>query len=266
MLMRNPDLPSSTDMAAFDHDPGRLEQNRRHLQDTDAEFGLDNNDVNRELFHNTHIRHAFIRKVYMIVLLQLAITAGMIVLFMKVEALKSFAEHNIWISIGPLLGAIVVLLFISCGPECLRKKFPWNAILLGLFTFLFSISIGAVSSLRSQEIVLIAFGITALIVLIITLLAFQTWIDITDKGYALMICLGILLLVGIGLGIAAIFVGDSETFKTIHLLYCVLGVMVFTCLLFYDTQLLIGGKHKFAISPEDYILASLSIYLVIFFQ
>lgn len=50
-------------------------------------------------------------------------------------------------------------------------------------------------------------------------------------------------------------------------------VMLFQCLVFYtcmmlvfqylvfDTQLMMGGKHKYALSPEEYIFAALNLYL-----
>ena len=41
----------------------------------------------------------------------------------------------------------------------------------------------------------------------------------------------------------------------------VAGAIIFSLYLIYDTQLLIGGKHKYSISPEEYIFAALSIYL-----
>lgn len=43
--------------------------------------------------------------------------------------------------------------------------------------------------------------------------------------------------------------------------YASLGAGLFSMYLIFDTQLMLGGKHKFAISPEDYILAALNIYI-----
>jgi protein lifeguard len=31
--------------------------------------------------------------------------------------------------------------------------------------------------------------------------------------------------------------------------------------LIYDTQMMMGGKHKYSISPEEYIFAALNLYL-----
>ena len=39
------------------------------------------------------------------------------------------------------------------------------------------------------------------------------------------------------------------------------GAFVFSLYLIYDTQLMMGGKHKYALDPEEYIFAALNIYL-----
>ena len=43
--------------------------------------------------------------------------------------------------------------------------------------------------------------------------------------------------------------------------YGTVGALVFSLYLVYDTQLMLGGKHKYALSPEEYIFAALNIYL-----
>ena len=39
------------------------------------------------------------------------------------------------------------------------------------------------------------------------------------------------------------------------------GALVFSLYLIYDTQIMMGGKHKYALSPEEYIFAALNLYL-----
>lgn len=45
------------------------------------------------------------------------------------------------------------------------------------------------------------------------------------------------------------------------LVYASLGALLFSFYLVYDTQLMMGGKHKYSISPEEYIFAALNLYL-----
>ena len=39
------------------------------------------------------------------------------------------------------------------------------------------------------------------------------------------------------------------------------GAFVFSLYLVYDTQMMMGGNHKYALDPEEYIFAALNIYL-----
>ena len=39
------------------------------------------------------------------------------------------------------------------------------------------------------------------------------------------------------------------------------GALIFSLYIVYDTQLMMGGKHKYSLSPEEYIFAALNIYL-----
>ena len=39
------------------------------------------------------------------------------------------------------------------------------------------------------------------------------------------------------------------------------GALIFSLYIVYDTQLMMGGKHKYSLSPEEYVFASLNLYL-----
>lgn len=49
--------------------------------------------------------------------------------------------------------------------------------------------------------------------------------------------------------------------EILSLVYACLGALLFSFYLVYDTQLMLGGKHKYSISPEEYIFAALNLYL-----
>jgi len=49
--------------------------------------------------------------------------------------------------------------------------------------------------------------------------------------------------------------------KILDLVYASLGALVFSCYIVFDTQMMLGGKHKYSISPEEYIFAALNLYL-----
>lgn len=101
--------------------------------------------------------------------------------------------------------------------------------------------------------VMLAVGITAAVCLGLTLFAFQTKIDFTGLHTVLFVAVLVLLIFGI---IAMIWPG-----KIMTLVYASLGALIFSFYLIYDTQMMIGGKHKYSVSPEEYIFAALSLYL-----
>ena len=101
--------------------------------------------------------------------------------------------------------------------------------------------------------VMMAVGICAAVCFGLTLFAFQTKWDFTIMGGALCVAVIILMLFGI---VAIFFPG-----KTITLVYASCGAMIFCLYLVYDTQLMMGGKHKYSISPEEYVFAALNLYL-----
>jgi len=49
--------------------------------------------------------------------------------------------------------------------------------------------------------------------------------------------------------------------KIMQIVYGAIGAGIFSMYLVFDTQLMLGGKHKYSISPEDYITASLNLYI-----
>ena len=40
-----------------------------------------------------------------------------------------------------------------------------------------------------------------------------------------------------------------------------MGALIFSFYIIYDTQIMIGGNHKYSLSPEEYIFAALNLYL-----
>ena len=102
--------------------------------------------------------------------------------------------------------------------------------------------------------VAIAVGITAVICFSLTLFAFQTKYDFTGAGTYLFVAAIVLMI----FGLIMMFLPHT---KTIVLVYSSFGALLFSFYLVYDTQLMMGGKHKYSLSPEEYIFAALNLYL-----
>merc|ERR1712179_717745 len=153
-----------------------------------------------------------------------------------------------------LFGVCAVMTIAMSCVKTLRRSFPINFILLGLFTAAESVLLGMIVVPYEDEVVLIAGGVTAGIVIGLTIFAFQTKIDFTMMGGALF-CV---LLVFIIFGFLMAFLPHVQI---LYLVYSGIGVLIFSLYLVYDTQMMMGGNHKFSVSPEEYIFAAIAIYL-----
>lgn len=206
----------------------------------------------REAFSDIKIRHQFIRKVYSIVSIQLLVTIACIAIIIYVPPIKSFFYSNSWILWVLLAGTVIVMLVLACC-ESVARSYPLNIVLLAVFTLMESMLVGCISSVYKTDTVFIAAGITFFIVVGLTLFAFQTKIDFTGMGTYLFVA-GLVLF---GFGFLAIIFRSN----IMHLVYAAAGAGLFSMYLVFDTQMMMGGKHKYSISPEDYIMAALSLYL-----
>lgn len=107
--------------------------------------------------------------------------------------------------------------------------------------------------IKGQQVNVLSLQITAIITFSLTIFAFQTKWDFTTMGGVLFVGVIILFILAI---FALIFPG-----RTLMLVYASLGALIFCIYLVYDIQLMMGGKHKYSISPEEYIFAALNLYV-----
>merc|ERR1712080_344348 len=80
-----------------------------------------------------------------------------------------------------------------------------------------------------------------------------TKIDFTAMGGILVVALICLMMFGF---FALIFRNN-----VVNIVYASLGALIFGIYIIFDTQMMMGGKHKYALDPEEYIFASLNLYL-----
>lgn len=173
-------------------------------------------------------------------------------MFMYIPGVKEFSYAHSWLMIVAMVLTFVLLIVLACCPN-VRRNYPTNMILLGLFTLLEAFMLGVISSHYDTDAVLMAAGITAVVSLGLTIFAFQTKWDFTMFGGILFVFIIVLFCFGL---LCAIIRNRYAT-----LAYASLGALVFAAYLVFDTQLMMGGKHKYSISPEEYIFAALNLYL-----
>ncbi|XP_050671554.1 protein lifeguard 1-like isoform X2 [Leptidea sinapis] len=213
----------------------------------------DDADVKGFDFNEQTIRKSFIRKVYSILMCQLLVTFSFVALFTFHEPTKLWVQRNTYLFWIAFVVMFVCLIVMACCGD-VRRRAPTNFIFLGIFTLAESFLMGVVTSMYQSDAVLMAVGITAAICLTLTLFAMQSKWDFTAMGGILLCCTVVLLL----FGIIAMFIPKNNV---VTLVYASLGALLFSVYLVYDTQLMMGGKHKYSISPEEYVFAALNLYL-----
>ncbi|XP_063766456.1 fas apoptotic inhibitory molecule 2b isoform X4 [Eleginops maclovinus] len=205
------------------------------------------------------IRRTFIRKVYAILMVQLFVTVAIVSLFSFCAPVRYYIQTHPGLYMASYLVFFATYIALSCCGN-LRRQFPWNIILLVLFTLSMASMMGFVSSFYNTKSVVLCLGITSLVCLSVTIFSFQTKIDVTScHGVLFSLCM-VMLLCAITLSIVVPF----GYVPWLHALYAVGGAILFTLFLAFDTQLLLGNK-RYTISPEEYVFATLSLYLDIIY-
>ncbi|KAI8511148.1 PREDICTED: protein lifeguard 4-like [Branchiostoma belcheri] len=194
---------------------------------------------------HVYIRMAFLRKVYGILSMQLALTTLMGALFIYTPAIKTFVQGS------PTL--LMVALFLSLGIlvalHVKRTEYPTNMYLLAAFTFVEAYSVGTLVTFYDQAIVLQAFALTLSVCVGLTLYTLQSKKDYSSWGAGLFSALWILVIAGF----LHLFFPRND-FMEMGL--AVGGALLFCLFIVFDTSMLM---HK--LSPEEYILASINLYL-----
>ncbi|CAH0546495.1 unnamed protein product [Brassicogethes aeneus] len=209
-------------------------------------------DVKGFDFNDASIRRGFIRKVYSILMVQLSITLAFIAWMVYHIPTQRFVRAHSELLIVAFVVIIVALIVLACCGE-VRRKTPMNFIFLFIFTVAEAFMLGVTASTYRSDEVVMAVGITAVVCLGLTLFAFQTRWDFTMMGGILFVAVLILFV----FGIVAMFWHN----KIVKMVYASLGALIFSIYLIYDTQMMMGGKHKYSISPEEYVFAALNLYI-----
>ncbi|EIW83416.1 UPF0005-domain-containing protein [Coniophora puteana RWD-64-598 SS2] len=191
------------------------------------------------------IRSAFVRKVYIILFFQIlatTIVAGG--LSQSFTAVMWVQEHQ-WAFYVPLFGTLVNLGLLYWK----RHSHPYNLVLLSTFTLLEAFTLGIVTAFFDNIIVLQALLITLGVFLGLTLFTLQSKYDFSGLGPWLFGGLVALMMTGM----VGIFIPFSNT---IDIIYAAGGCLIFSGYIVYDTYVI-----NRRLSPDEYILGSISLYL-----
>lgn len=203
-------------------------------------------------FNTESIRRGFIRKVYTILSVMLLCTLTCVMLFVHHDASREFAFHNRWLFIVALVAVLVTIISLSCC-EGVRRTAPTNMIFLSIFTIAESVMVGYSTLQYDPEVVMLAVGVTAVVVIALTVFAFQTKWDFTMMGGILFVALWLMIVVSL--------IMMFTRSQTAHTILAGFGALLFCAYLIYDTQMIMGGNHKYSLSPEEYILGAITLFL-----
>jgi len=228
------------------------------------------------------VRHGFIRKVYGILFVQLLLTFGLVAVFSYIPAVQSYAMNNSWLMGVSIAAVFAILIAMTCCPGRLMYKSPLNMILLMVFSVFFGVALGVIGAsyacdemkydlqqglyvcvnnpdapaVNGRMSVLLAMAITIAVVVLLSVFACQTRYDFTGSGPYLMAALLIFIVFFM---IAGIWLRFNKVY---NLVYACIGVLLFSALLIWNTQMIVGGKNrKYSLGPDEYVAGALSLYL-----
>mgnify|MGYP003386201912 FL=1 len=201
-------------------------------------------------------RHVFIGKVFRIVLLQLLVTCGFIALFLFDTGVRDYFYAHPGLAWIAIIFSFVFLLMLVCCRQ-VAMSYPANYLILLGFTVCEGFLLGVISSVYDTSAVLLAGLITLAVTLTLIVFAMQTSYDFTGMGgYALCF-----LVVFVLAGFVRIFICKPGTCNTFEVVYAAIGALLFSFLMVYHTQLIVGGDSQYQFHNNDYVIAALSLYL-----
>jgi len=201
------------------------------------------------------VRNGFVVKVYSIVCVQLVFTCIVAAPFAALSPV--WVAHNIWLLYAAYALLLVAVFSGVCCGNALRK-YPTNYITLSFISLAMGMVVGLVCSFYSMKNIITAVLLTVLVFVGITAYAWKTDKDFTGCGTYACGMLMVLVMFGLMIPVLCVF---GIPFKWLNIAYCLLGVFIFTFYIIYDTQRIIGGKHKTQFSVDDYAVAALELYL-----
>ena len=135
---------------------------------------------------------------------------------------------------------------------CLGRTYPYNYVLLIVFTLCESFLVGGFTSVYNSNIVVLAGLSTALVTISLTLYSMRTKVRIEifmALAFVIYFAMIPLIIIGAILGLRAI-----------HIIYCCFGLILYSLFLIIDTIQICGNKKSmggFEIDYNDYIIAAL---------
>jgi len=230
-------------------------ENPTHLRFTrDPLYSIDMSNDSSDLesqykaTYEYNIKTDFLRKIYSLLSIQLAITFGVSLAFYKCPSINNFViGHPNAFYIVTICTFIFLFLAMPC---CYGQHHPVNLFILLGFTLCESYSIGYLCLFYTSSSIIICWGLTLSTFVCLSIYAYRSKTDFSFLGAGLYSCLWVLILGGL---IQGIFLPASQFLNTS---FAVLGAMVAIGYILYDTSEIINK-----LSPDEYVFACISLYI-----
>jgi len=221
-----------------------------------AETGQPKVDIN---FDDRTIRAAFVRKVFVLVSVMLAVVSIMTAVPFLHQPTMQFVRTSpgiYWLSYGTFL--VVYIALMCC--ESVRRSFPSNLICTAVLTLSIGYMTAMISAFYGLESVLMCLVITSVCCAGIILFSMQTKYDLTSMMGFVFIASMVLMVFGLVAMIGAL----AFHVRFLYTIYAGLAALLFMVYLAIDIQMIMGGR-KYEISPEDHIFAAIQVFLDIIY-
>jgi len=204
-----------------------------------------------------YIRTGFVRKVYSLLVVQLLLTFMIALPFKQMST--AWVMSHLWLYKLAVFGSLGLVVGVVCCCQQAARTYPTNYMFLLLVTVCQAVAVGFITTRYSSNAVLLALAATVVVFCGLTLYACFTKSDFTGFGPYLFAALWGMISMSLVLMIFSMYMPIPATADK---LFAVLGVILFSFYVVYDTQLIIGGDHKqHQFSVDDYVFAALNIYL-----
>lgn len=196
-----------------------------------------------------HIRSAFVRKVYLVLTLQMLLSALVACLLLVYVDEAWLREHLVLYRVAAICCVKLLLVSVCCCEATLRC-FPANYSFLAASAVLVGICIGFASVVHSLPCMAISVVISATIFMGLASYAFITGTDLSGSG-------AYLCAAGLGLVTMGIASFLPMSWSQPQRLYGGLGATAFCFAILCDTQVLLDRRNH--VGVEDYAFAALSL-------
>ncbi|OII74365.1 uncharacterized protein cubi_01209 [Cryptosporidium ubiquitum] len=201
------------------------------------------------------IRHGFIRRVYMLVTLQVLFDLALSIMVLHIPQLKAFMIRNITIiQFTAFAFAMIssILFYVLYNYIDSLQNHSSKMALFCLITVSEGVLLSLLTLIVNTKYLLMALSITSVVVISLTIFSFQTKYDFTS--YQSFVFFGTIAL----LAFSFIYMFFPKV-RIVELIISPIAVLFLSFCLVYATQSVIGGgKHM--IYEDDYVMAALLIH------